>query len=403
MANTPYLLNELLIYGQKLDPRDAETLSVAGSNRVLEILAIRQADAPTPVRALPELARELGIGSLHVKDESSRLGLGSFKALGGAYALMILVQEEASRRLCRDVAVNELTSDPVRAVAATMTFACATDGNHGRSVAQGAQLMGARAVIFVHAGVSQARTEAIACFGAEIVRVDGGYDFSVQEAARIANEEGWTILSDTSWPGYEYIPGLVSQGYTAMVREILDELPEPPSHIFLQAGVGGFAAAVAGHMAVVLGDGRPHVTVVEPARAACLYESARQGRPAKVDHTKSTIMAMLECHEPSLIAFRILGRVADGFMTVEEDVAPEVMRRLASPLGRDPAIVAGESGGVGLAGLISILREPDLAAKIGIGPQARVLVVNTEGATDPALYEKIVGRSAQAVLQGEPE
>lgn len=186
-----------------------------------------------------------------------------------------------------------------------------------------------------------------------------------------------------------------------MVREILDELPEPPTHVFLQAGVGGFAAAVAGHMAIVLGDLRPHVTVVEPARAACLYESARQGRPAKVDETQPTIMAMLECQEASLIAFRILERTADGFMTMEEDVAPDVMRRLASPIGGDPAIVAGESGGAGLAGLLTVLRDPNLAASIGLDPQARVLAVNTEGATDPALYEKIVGRSPQAVLEGE--
>lgn len=401
VSNSLYLVNRLPSHGQPLAPQDAETLSVAGADRVLEVLALREANAPTPLHALPGLARELGIGALHVKDEGFRLGLGSFKALGGAYALMILVQEEASRRLDRPVAVTELTSGAVRDVAATMTFACATDGNHGRSVAQGAQLMGARAVIFVHSGVSEARIEAIARFGARIVRVDGGYDVSVREAARIADEEGWTVLSDTSWPGYEYIPGLVSQGYMAMVREILDELPEPPTHLFLQAGVGGFAAAVAGHMAVVLGHARPHVTVVEPARAACLCESARQGRPAKVDDTQSTVMAMLECHEASLTAFRILERVADGFMTVEEDVAPEAMRRLASPVGEDPAVVAGESGGAGLAGLLTVLRDPALAARIGLGPQARVLVVNTEGATDPALYGKIVGRSPQAVLEGE--
>ena len=399
MTTTSYLVNELPSHGRPLDPRDAETLGVASAQRVLDVLALRGAGTPTPLQALPWLARELGIGSLHVKDESCRLGLGSFKALGGAYALMILVEEEASRRLRRAVLVNELTSDQVQAIAATMTFACATDGNHGRSVAQGAQLMGARAVIFVHAGVSDARIEAIARFGAEIVRVDGSYDFSVREAARVANEKGWTILSDTSWPGYEYIPGLVSQGYTAMVREILDEVPEPPTHIFLQAGVGGFAAAVAGHMAIVLGDARPHVTVVEPARAACLRESARQGRPAKVDYTQPTIMAMLECHEASLIAFRVLERVADGFMTVDEDTAPHVMRRLASPAGGDPAIVAGESGGAGMAGLLTVLGNPGLAAGIGLGPQARVLVVNTEGATDPALYEKIVGRSPRAVLE----
>lgn len=398
----PYLSNQLPGHGQPLDPRDAETLGVAAADRAAQVLVLRDNNAPIPLHALPGLAGHLGLGSLHVKDEGFRLGLGSFKALGGAYALMILVQEEASRSLGRPIAVAELMSDDVRAIASTMTFACATDGNHGRSVAQGAQSMGARAVIFVHAGVSQSRVDAMARLGAEMVRVDGSYGFSIQEATRVSNENGWTILSDTSWPGYEYIPGLVSQGYTAMVREILAEIPEPPTHVFLQSGVGGFAAAVAGHMRVVLEDQRPHVTVVDPARAACLYESARQGRPVKVDDTQSTIMAMLECHEPSLIAFRVLERVADGFMTVDEHIVPEVMRRLALPVEDDPAVVSGESGGAGLAGLLTVLRDPEIAAAIGLGPQARVLVINTEGATDPALYEEIVGRSPEAVLKGRP-
>ena len=399
MSN-PYLPNTLATHGQPLTPYDAETLSPEAADRVVKVLALRESSAVTPLHALPGLAGELGLKSLHIKDEGYRLGLGSFKALGGAYALMILVQEEASQRLGRTVAIEELLSEEVRAIAATMTFACATDGNHGRSVAQGAQLMGARAVIFVHSGVSEGRIEAIARFGAEMVRVDGNYDDSVAEAARVAAERGWTVLSDTSWPGYEYIPGLVAQGYTAMVREILTDLEEPPTHVFLQAGVGGFAAAVAGHLAVVLGDQRPHVTVVDPARAACLYESARQGKPVKVDESQSTIMAMLECYEPSMVAFRILERVADGFMTVDEDIAVEVMRRLANPLPGDPAVVAGESGGAGLAGLLTVLKDATLAEKLGIGPAARVLVINTEGATDPALYEQIIGMSPRAVLKG---
>ena len=402
MTAIRYMMNKLPLHDLSLDPRDAETLSPAGAERVLEVLALRGPNVPTPLHALPGLARELGIGVLHVKDEGFRLGLGSFKALGGAYALMILVQEEAARRLGRPVPVEELMSGVVREIAKTMTFACATDGNHGRSVAQGAQLMGARAVIFVHSGVSTARIDAIARFGAEIVRVEGGYDFSVAEAARIATENGWTILSDTSWPGYEYIPGLVSQGYTAIVREILEELPEPPTHVFLQAGVGGFAAAVPRHTAGVLGGKRPHVPLGGPAQAALPFESARQGRPAIVHDTQSTIMAMLECHEASPIAFRVLERVADGFMTVEEDVAPEAMRRLASPVGEDPAIVAGESGGGGLAGGLTLPRDTAPAASIRPDPGRRVLVINTKGATHPALHEKIVGRSPQAVLKGDP-
>ncbi|MBN8630012.1 MAG: diaminopropionate ammonia-lyase [Rhodobacterales bacterium] len=399
---TPYIHNRLPEHALPLEAGDAETLGVAAADRVVRALALRENSGATPLHALPGLARQLGLGSLHLKDEGYRLGLGSFKALGGAYALMVLVKEEAERRLGRSVVIDELMSDEVRAVAAKMTFACATDGNHGRSVAQGAQLMGAEARIFVHSGVSDARIAAIAAFGAEMIRVKGNYDESVAEASRVAETQGWTVLSDTSWPGYEYIPGLVSQGYTAMVREILAELPEPPTHVFLQAGVGGFAAAIAGHMAVVLGDRRPHVTVVDPARAACLYESAKAGKPVKVAESVPTVMAMLECYEPSLVAFRILSRVADGFMTVGEDSAPEVMHRLAAPVDGDPAVVAGESGGAGLAGVISVLRDPKLAKEIGLGPASRVLVINTEGATDPALYERIVGRSPAAVLGKVP-
>ena len=398
MLNQPYLHSPLPALGQPLDAHDAETLSIAAADRVEQTLAMRENAQATPLHALPTMADELGLGALYVKDEGFRLGLGSFKALGGAYALMVLVQEEASRQLDREVAITEVMSDEVRAVASKMVFACATDGNHGRSVAQGAQLMGARAVIFVHAGVSQARADAIAAFGAEIIRVEGNYDASVAEASRVAETEGWTVLSDTSWPGYEYIPSLVMQGYTAMVREALNGMPQPPTHIFLQAGVGGFAAAVAGHMSVVMGDERPHITVVDPARAACLYESAKAGHPVEVPETEATVMAMLECFEPSMVGFRVLERVADGFMTVDEDSASEVMNRLARPKGDDPAIVAGESGGAGLAAAMDVLKDPDLAAKIGLGPQARVLVFNTEGATDPALFEEMTGLSPEAVL-----
>ena len=384
-----------------LDPTDAAVLGPANTDRVATILALRSNGSATPLVALPGLAHSLGLASLHVKDEGHRLGLGSFKALGGAYALMQLVLEAAERQLARPVSPQELMSEAVREVARGMTFACATDGNHGRSVAQGAKVMGAKAVIFVHSGVSEGRIAAIAGLGARVQHVQGNYDISVAEASRMAAEKGWTVLSDTSWPGYEHIPGLVMQGYTILVREALATMPEAPTHVFLQAGVGGFAAAVAGHMALVLGDKRPHVTIVDPARAACLYESAKAGRPVKIVETEPTVMAMLECFEPSMIAFRVLERVADGFMTVEEDMAPEVMRRLANPCKGDKAIVSGESGGAGLAGLLTTLRDPALAKEIGLGPRARVLVVNTEGATDPALYEQIVGRSADDVLKGQ--
>ncbi|PSC04720.1 diaminopropionate ammonia-lyase [Alsobacter soli] len=385
-------------YRKPLDPADADMLGLAGAAEAGRFLAHRDDHAPTPLHRLPGLAAALDVGAICVKDEGFRLGLGSFKALGGAYAVVRLVLEEAGRRLGRPVDYAELGSPEIRSIAAGMTFACATDGNHGRSVAQGARLVGARAAIFVHGGVSQERVGAIARFGAEMVRVDGTYDDSVAEAARVAAEKGWTIVSDTSWPGYERIPGLVMQGYTAMLREALGAVAEVPTHVFVQAGVGGVAAAVAGHLAALFGDRRPSVVVVEPARAACIYATAQAGRPVKVAHGEPTVMAMLECYEPSLIAWRVLSRAAEAFMTVEEEDAVAIMNRLARPGAGDPAIVAGESGGVGLAGLVRAAADPGARSALRLDSASRVLVFNTEGATDPQLYAKLVGLSPQEVL-----
>jgi diaminopropionate ammonia-lyase len=392
-----FLLNTHADYRKPLDPTDAETLGIEASKAVEHHLRFRKNHAETPLVSLPGLASELGVATLHVKDEGHRLGLGSFKALGGAYAVIRLVLEAAETALGRPVDISELDAPEIRAVAQGITVACATDGNHGRSVAQGAQLVGARAAIFVHSGVSAERVAAIARFGAEMIRVSGTYDDSVKEAARTAQANGWTIVSDTSWPGYERIPGLVMQGYTALVREALRKLPEPPTHVFVQSGVGGIAAAVAGHLAIEFGDKRPMFTVVDPARAACLFETARAGRPVTIPHGEPTVMAMLECYEPSLVAWRILARVADAFMTVDEDDAVSTMKRLANPVGGDPAIVAGESGGVGLAGLIRSVADPGTKKALGLDAKSRVLVVNTEGATDPEKYREIVGMSPEAV------
>ncbi len=393
-----FLRNTLPEYHQPLLPADAATLSVASANEVERYLTFRDNHAPTPLISLPGMAAQLGVGTIQIKDEGQRLGLGSFKALGGSYAVIRLVLEAASAELGREIDVAELSAPDVRAVAGRMTFACATDGNHGRSVAMGAQLVGATSVIFVHAGVSAERVAAIARYGARMIRVAGNYDESVREAAQVAGEQGWTIVSDTTWPGYERIPGLVMQGYMALLREALRELAQPPTHVFVQAGVGGIAATVAGHLALVYGDDRPTFVVVDPARAACIVESARAGQPMVVPEGEPTVMAMLECYEPSLVAWRILARAADAFMTVDEDDAISAMQALAAAVGGDIPIVAGESGGVGFAALRKALASPEIAAALGLGADSRILLINTEGATDPARYTELVGVTPEQVL-----
>jgi diaminopropionate ammonia-lyase len=395
-----FLLNDHPDHRQPLETGDAECLSVEAARQVESYLSRRPEHAPTALHSLPHLARAIGVGSIHLKDESTRLGLGSFKALGGSYAVIRLVREEAERQLGRMVDIGELFAAEVKAVAAGMTVGCATDGNHGRSVAAGAQLVGAHAAIFVHEGVSPERVAAIARFDAEMIRVPGSYDDAVAEAARVCAARGWIVVSDTSWPGYERIPGLVMQGYTAMLSEAMRALPDTPTHVFLQAGVGGLAAAVAGHFAVLLGERRPTVIVVEPARAACLLESMRIGHSVRIAQGEPTVMSMLECYEPSLIAWRVLTRCADAFMTVDEQDAIDIMRHLACPEGDDPVIVAGESGGVGLAGLTVAMRDANSRAAIGLRLDSRVFVINTEGATDPGRYQELVGMAPAFVQQG---
>ncbi|MEZ2408163.1 diaminopropionate ammonia-lyase [Bosea sp. RCC_152_1] len=392
-----FLLNTHHDYGRDLDPADVAMLGPSGAQAIARHLAQRAGHAPTPLHALPGLAAALGIGGLFIKDEGRRLGLGSFKALGGAYAVIRLALEEASARLGRNLGDVDIDDPAMRAVAAGMTFACATDGNHGRSVAQGAQLIGAKAVIFVHGGVSEERVAAIARFGAQMVRVAGTYDDSVVEAARVAAEQGWTVVSDTSWDGYERIPGLVMQGYTAIASEAFAQLPERPTHVFVQAGVGGIAAALAAQMQTQFGANRPFFTVVEPELAACVFAAAQQGRPVKIAHGAPTVMAMLECYDPSPLALRVLYRAADAFLTAADSDAVEAMNRLARPVAGDPAIVAGESGAAGLAGLLAALRNPDTRAALKLDGTSRVFLVNTEGATDPARYAELVGLSPGAV------
>ena len=331
--------------------------------------------APTPLVPLTGLAEESGLGQIWYKDESRRFGLGSFKALGGAYAVACLLR--------RDKSVD--------------TVCTATDGNHGRSVAWGAQIQGCRAVIYIHATVSEGRKQAMEAFGAEVRRVTGNYDDSVRQAAEDAAANGWTVVSDTSYEGYMEIPKDVMHGYTVMAEEIIEQLPEPPTHIFIQGGVGGLAAAILAPFWQRYGADRPRFVVVEPEEAACLFASAKAGKPAVVSGDLDTVMAGLAAGEVSLLAWELLSAGADGFMTVNDESAKSLMRRVAE--GEQP-VAAGESAVAGLAGALAARSDPAMSETLGLGPDSRVLVVGSEGATDPELYEQIVGRGAEAVTGG---
>lgn len=377
--------------------RLTQALGEAGRAKAQAFLSALPGYSPTPLVALPALAGRSDVAAIHVKDEGGRFGLKSFKALGGAYAVATLVLAEAGRRLGRELSPSDLTSSAVRATAKTMTFACATDGNHGRSVAWGAQLAGAACEIFIHAGVSEGRAAAMAAYGAHINRIDGSYDDSIALSAEMSAKHGWIVVSDTSWEGYEDIPLTVMQGYTAMIGEALDTLTRPPTHLFLQAGVGGMAAAVASYAHQRLGADAPKIVVVEPARAACLYASAEAGKLVTIPHDEPTVMAMLECATPSPLGWEVLHHLADGYVTLAEEQATEAMRILAAPSGGDPSVVAGESGCTGLAGFLACTANPRARKHLGLDENSRILVFNSEGATDPVIYNRIVGRLPEEV------
>ncbi len=356
--------------------------------------------AVTPLLGLPALAAGANVGSLFYKDEGSRFGLGSFKALGGAYAVFRLLAREIGKRTgVSAVTSADLTSGKYRDITRNFTVACATDGNHGRSVAWGAKMFGARCIIFVHENVSSGRMDAISAYGAEVRRNPGNYDDSVRRAAQDAADNGWFVVSDTSYEGYLDVPRDVVQGYAIMVDEALQQLPAGvlPSHVFIQGGVGGLAAAVCGYFWERFGARRPRLIVVEPRNAACLYESARHGVLTSVHGSLETIMAGLSCGEPSILAWRLLEEGADDFMDIEDEPAKECMRLLAAGTGIDPPIAAGESAVAGLAGFLVAAGDHEARPALGLSKDSVVLVFGTEGDTDPELYRQIVGRTGSEV------
>jgi diaminopropionate ammonia-lyase len=363
-------------------------LPEAGFRRAAAEIASWPGYAATPLHDLPDVAAAAGIAAVAYKDEGGRFGLGSFKALGGAYAVLrLLVAELARRGVALSASSAELLAGRHAEATRNITVTCATDGNHGRSVAWGAQRFGARCVIFVHAGVSRNRRDAIAGYGAEIREVPGHYDDSVREAAAVAEREGWFVVSDTSWPGYTEVPRDVMQGYRLMAQEALAAMAAPPTHVFVQGGVGGVAAAVAVQLRAS-GAGAAKLVVVEPDRAACLLNSARAGALTPAEGDLDTLMAGLACGEPSLLAWQELERSGFAFMAVPDAAAVDAMRLLAR---RDPPVVAGESAVAGLAGLLLAAGDATARATLGLDAGSRVLLFGTEGATDAALYAELVG------------
>ncbi|AJP56291.1 diaminopropionate ammonia-lyase [Pandoraea vervacti] len=359
----------------------------------------------TPLRSLPDLAASLGVRSVLVKDEAQRAALGSFKALGAPIALVRLLLRRFEGQ---GFTARSLFRGEHRDALSEFTAISATDGNHGRALAAAAQSIGCRCVIVLHAHVSDEREQAIAAYGAQIVRIAGNYDESVAEAAALAARNGWYVVSDTSYEGYEVIPRDVMQGYGIVAAEVCETLAHgaaqqdaacPVTHVFVQGGVGGLAAGVVSYLWERWGAWRPTFVVVEPAQADCLYQSAMAGKPASACGSVDSVMAGLACGETSPLAWRFLQSSVDAFMTVTDAQAVQAMKQLARGSDNDVPFVAGESGVAGLAGLMHAAATPAMATALGLTPDARVLLISTEGATAPAVYAALVGEPASSVMQ----
>lgn len=328
---------------------------------------------PTPLRRLDGLAAALSVQAVYVKDESRRFGLNAFKALGGSYAMHGVLEKEPAAEL----------------------FVTATDGNHGRGVAWAARMLGKRAVVFLPAGSSEERLQNIRALGAQAEITGFSYDDCVRHAARYAAEHGGTLLQDTAWDGYETIPLQIMRGYTTMGLEIVGQLRDVrPTHIFLQAGVGAMAGAMAGFFADAYGAERPVVTIVEPEGADCIFRTAQAADGAL--HTcpeLHTIMAGLSCGEPCTIGWRQIEAYADFCLSCPDETAEEGMRLLAKPCGGDEPIVSGESGAVTVGAAAQILRRAeltDIRKRLGLDENAVILCISTEGDTDKKSYRAIV-------------
>lgn len=347
--------------------------------------------AATPLVALPGLAKALGLAGVHVKDEGKRFHLESFKALGGAYAVKRLMEEELRKRgVTGPISAADLAAGRWRDLTKDLVFATATDGNHGRSVAWGAKMFGARAVVYIHENVSREREEAIASFGAEMRRVPGTYDDSVHRAAREAAANGWIIVADSSSGIDAHAPSLVMQGYGLVMEEAFAVLPQM-THVFVPAGVGGLAAAIAAWIWEKLGAAGPRIVVVEPIRADCCFRSVALGRIAPILEESDTFMACLAAGEVSPAAWPFLHKAVDDVVALPDEAAADSMRLLAKGAEGDPSIVSGESGAATHAALVAAMQDEAVRTALKLGPQSQVVLISSEGATDPATYKRVTG------------
>ena len=326
--------------------------------------------APTPLISLNKLSKELSLKNIFYKDEDKRFDLKSFKALGGAYA------------------VEKVTKGNKDIVVAT-----ATAGNHGRSVSWGARRLGLKCKIFISEFVSEARGQAMADLGADVIKVKGNYEKSLIECIKQSTENNWQIVQDVAWKDYMLVPKYTMAGYSVMMREIIDQINnEKITHIILQAGVGGMAGAMVAGIARYL-DNVPTTIVVEPDSAACVLESIRTGKIEKIDIKRESLMGGMSCGEVSLVPWEILKHSVKHCISLPDDDIGKTMKLLGNSSFSDQQIIAGENSAPGVIGLIASCEDQNIKEKLQLDQNSNVLIIGCEGDTDKEMYQKLISQN----------
>ena len=344
-----------------------ESLSKSDIDEAYSSISSWKGYFPTPLVELNKLSKELNLNKILYKDESKRFDLKSFKALGGAYA------------------VEKITKGNKNIVVAT-----ATAGNHGRSVAWGAKRLGIKCKIFISEFVSEARGQAMADLGADIIKVKGNYEKSLIECIRQSTENNWQIVQDVAWKEYMLVPKYTMAGYTVMMKEIVDQIKQDQiTHIILQAGVGGMAGAMVAGIARYL-QNIPETIVVEPDSAACVMESIKTGKIEKIDIKRESLMGGMSCGEVSLVPWEILKNSVKFCISLPDDDIAKTMKLLGNSSFSEEKIIAGENSAPGIISLITCCTDDKIKQKLKLDSESNVLVIGCEGDTDKEMYQKLI-------------
>ena len=382
-------------YERKSGPKyNLDFLNLESAKKVQSFHASFPVYKETPLVELKHTAKSMGLGNIYIKDESYRFGLNAFKVLGGSYAIGNYLAKRLGKSIT-EMPYEKLVSGEIKRELGDITFVTATDGNHGRGVAWTAKQLQQKSVVYMPKGSAEERLMNIRAEGADASITDLNYDEAVRLANSQAEQKGWVMVQDTAWEGYEDIPGWIMQGYGTMGYEAYMHLPEKPTHIFLQAGVGSMAGAVAGFFASVYGGDRPIITIVEPNKADCIYKTAEaaDGKLHFVTGDMDTIMAGLACGEPCSIGWNVLRDYADNFISCPDYAAAQGMRVLGNPEAGDTKVVSGESGASAFGCIAEIMRDKtlvELKNKLKLDENSKVLFFSTEGDTDKENYKSIV-------------